>query len=89
MLRLSLSKGPPESLGSKLALPWFSISPLGTEEDRASQGIRPQCGTAILKWESYSAISWLRADCMQPLNLVLFPWHPQTSPQVTDMEVGA
>lgn len=43
-LCLSLSKGPPDSPGSELALPWSSISPLGTEADRASQGIRSKCG---------------------------------------------
>lgn len=91
MLCLSLSKGPPDSPGSKLALPWSSISPLGTEADRASQGIRSKCGDPeLLSSNGKASICHLLAACgLQPLNLVLFPWHPQTSPRVTDMEVVA
>lgn len=90
MLCLSLSERPPESPGSKLALPWSSIPPLGTEADRASQGIRSKWGDPeLLSSNGKTSICHLLAACrLQPLNLVLF-WRPQTSPGATDMEVGA
>lgn len=60
MLRLPLLRGPPDSPGSKLALPWSSSLP-GDEADRASRGVRTKCGDPELPAANEEAACYLPA----------------------------